>query len=188
MKFDADTHRCAIVIDQKISGGLAINAASVIAIGLGKNVSNLVGKDLQSLDHRHYPGVIYSPLPVLTACEAHIKEIFASAEKDDDIYIMPFSSLAQSCKTYDEYEGKIASVSHYINNYLTGRAEYDISQRKQMTTFNTEIHYALQNALTEVESDNDMRAIMITGAGALNLAYSAVCAKVSIGIFLVNIN
>lgn len=111
MKFDADTHRCAIVIDQKISGGLAINAASVIAIGLGKNVSNLVGKDLQSLDHRHYPGVIYSPLPVLTACEAHIKEIFASAEKDDDIYIMPFSSLAQSCKTYDEYEGKIASVS-----------------------------------------------------------------------------
>ncbi len=111
MKFNADTHRCAIVIDKKISSGLAINAASVIAISLGKNIGNLVGKDLQSHDHRHYPGVIYSPLPILTACEAHIKEIFASAEEADDIYIMPFSSLAQSCKTYDEYEGKIASVS-----------------------------------------------------------------------------
>jgi hypothetical protein len=110
MKFDSSQHRCTIVIDKNLPAGLAINAASVIGISFGRTVENLVGPDMQSLDAINYPGVIYSPLPVLLASGEYIRELLTHAESDNEIYIMPFSALAQSCKTYDEYGERISSV------------------------------------------------------------------------------
>lgn len=110
MKFDDSQHRCTIVIDKDLPPGLAINAASVIGISFGKMVENLVGPDMQSIDDINYPGVIYSPLPVLLASADYIRQLQTTAEIDNEIYIMPFSSLAQSCKTYQEYEERISSV------------------------------------------------------------------------------
>ncbi|WP_380182431.1 DUF2000 domain-containing protein [Kalamiella sp. sgz302252] len=110
MKFDASQHRCTIIIDKDLPAGLAMNAASVIGISFGRTTENLVGPDMQSVDEVNYPGVIYSPLPVLLAPSDYIRELQRIA-KEEDIYAMPFSALAQSCKTYDEYGERISSVS-----------------------------------------------------------------------------
>jgi len=110
MKFDASQHRCTIIIDKDLPAGLAMNAASVIGISFGRTTENLVGPDMQSLDEVNYPGVIYSPLPVLLAPGDYIRELQRIA-KEEGIYAMPFSALAQSCKTYDEYGERISSVS-----------------------------------------------------------------------------
>ena len=111
MKFDASQHRCTIIIDKDLPAGLAMNAASVIGISFGRTTENLVGPDMQSVDDVNYPGVIYSPLPVLLAPGDYVQELQRIAEEDADIYAMPFSALAQSCKTYDEYGERISSVS-----------------------------------------------------------------------------
>lgn len=111
MKFDSSKHRCTIIIDKDLPLGLAMNAASVIGISFGRTIDNLVGSDMQSLDNVNYPGVIYSPLPVLQASSEYLREIQNNAEYDDDIYVMPFSALAQSCRTYQEYDEKISSIS-----------------------------------------------------------------------------
>ncbi|ATZ11918.1 DUF2000 domain-containing protein [Erwinia amylovora] len=111
MKFEASQHRCTIVIDRDLPAGLAINAASVIGISFGRTVGNLVGPDMQSQDAVNYPGVIYSPLPVLLATGDYIHQLLNNAESDDEIYVMPFSALAQSCKNYDEYGERISSVN-----------------------------------------------------------------------------
>ncbi|MEM6160965.1 DUF2000 domain-containing protein [Erwinia sp. P6884] len=111
MKFDANQHRCKIIVDKDLPAGLAMNAASVIGISFGRTVENLVGPDMQSLDGVNYPGVIYSPLPILLASGEYLHEIQTNAENDDDIYFMPFSALAQSCKTYEEYGEKISSTN-----------------------------------------------------------------------------
>lgn len=110
MKFDASQHRCTIIIDKDLPAGLAMNAASVIGISFGRTVDNLVGPDMQCLDEVNYPGVIYAPLPVLLASGDYLHELQASAESDDEMYVMPFSALAQSCKTYEEYGERISSV------------------------------------------------------------------------------
>lgn len=110
MKFDASQHRCTIIVNSTLPVGLAMNAVSVIGISFGRTVENLVGSDLRSQDDINYPGVIYSPLPILAASGDYINELLNSSEVDDDIYMMPFSALAQSCKTYPEYEEKISSV------------------------------------------------------------------------------
>lgn len=110
MQFDANHHRCTIVIDNQLPAGLAMNAASVIGISFGKLIDNLVGPDQQSGDGLNYPGVIYAPLPVLLAEGNTLRELQKTSSADIDIFAMPFSALAQSCKTYDEYGERIASA------------------------------------------------------------------------------
>lgn len=110
MQFDANHHRCTIVIDNQLPAGLAMNAASVIGISFGKLIDNLVGPDQQSGDGLNYPGVIYAPLPVLLAEGNTLRELQKTCSADIDIFTMPFSALAQSCKTYDEYGERIASA------------------------------------------------------------------------------
>lgn len=111
MQFDASRHKCTIVIDEALAIGLAMNAASVIGISFGKTFENLVGPDLSSGDGVRYPGVIYAPLPVLRAPNATIQALLNSAGDDEEVYSMPFSALAQSCRTYDEYGERISAVN-----------------------------------------------------------------------------
>jgi hypothetical protein len=110
MEFDANVHRCTLVIDQQLPVGLAMNAASVIGISFGKLIGNLVGPDMYSQDGFTYPGVIYAPLPVLLAEGNYLRELQQISGKDPEIFSMPFSALAQSCKTYGEYGERIATT------------------------------------------------------------------------------
>jgi len=110
MKFDASLHRCTVVIDDRLSPGLAMNAASVIGISFGRTVENLVGPDLRSADGVNYPGVIYAPLPVLLAGGEYVRHLLSVSAEDEEIYAMPFSALAQSCRTYEEYGDRLSPV------------------------------------------------------------------------------
>lgn len=46
-----------------------------------------------------------------------------------------------------------------------GYAVITLNRPKQLNAFNNEMHHALQRALDEVEQNDDIRAVMITGAG-----------------------
>jgi len=50
MQFDTSLHKCTIVVDRALTPGLAMNAASVLGVCLGRQVEGLVGPDLLSLD------------------------------------------------------------------------------------------------------------------------------------------
>lgn len=110
MNFDASVHKCVIVVDKALGLGHAANAVSVIGVSLGRSVEGLVGPDMQSRDQVNYPGVIYAPLPILLASNEQLHALQEKALLDDEIHSMPFSALAQSCKTYQEYEARISEA------------------------------------------------------------------------------
>lgn len=110
MDFDAAIHKCVIVVDKALGLGHAINAVSVIGVSMGRSVEGLVGPDMQSRDNVNYPGVIYAPLPILLSNNELLREILEKALEDDEIQSIPFSALAQSCKTYQEYEARISEA------------------------------------------------------------------------------
>jgi hypothetical protein len=95
--------KCAIVISESLPTGLAVNAASVLAVSLGANVEGIVGDDVKDSDGVTHSGVIFIPLPVLRHSTEGIAALLQSAAADDELFVYTFSSLAQSCKTYDEY-------------------------------------------------------------------------------------
>jgi hypothetical protein len=103
IKFDPTLDKCAILVDDSLALGYAANAVSVVAMSLGKMVDNLIGPHTTSSDSVNYPGVIYSPLPILVAKASYMTELHHRLKEDSSLLLMPFSSLAQSCKTYQEY-------------------------------------------------------------------------------------
>ncbi len=50
-------------------------------------------------------------------------------------------------------------------NVKQGYAVITLNRPKQLNAFNNDMHYALQEALTEVEQNDNIRALMFTGAG-----------------------
>ncbi|ARA79824.1 DUF2000 domain-containing protein [Pseudomonas ficuserectae] len=110
MNFDATLHKCVIVVDKSLGLGHAANAVSVIGVSMGRSVDGLVGPDMQSRDSVNYPGVIYAPLPILLSSNESLRELQEKALADDEIFSIPFSALAQSCKTYQEYESRISEA------------------------------------------------------------------------------
>ncbi len=119
----------AIVVFEELPLGLAVNAASVLAVTLGSRVDDLVGSDVKDADGIPYPGIIYSPLPVLKASMAEIGRIVEVASGDEDLFCAAFSSLAQSCKTYDEY---IRRMSETPTNGLEAVAVAVVGLKKKV--------------------------------------------------------
>jgi len=111
MQFDAELHRCTLIIDNDLPAGLAMNAASVIGVSFGRAVDNLVGAALQSQDGVTYPGVITAPLPVLLATGDYLRELHGRCAADETFFVLPFSALAQSCRSYAEYEERMRDAT-----------------------------------------------------------------------------
>ena len=102
--FVAAIHKSVVVVDEELPIGLAANAVSVVGISMGRALDGLVGPPLKSADGHLYPGVVLAPLPILVAPQMELRARYLRAADDPDMIVFPFSNLAQSCKTYDEYE------------------------------------------------------------------------------------
>ncbi|MCP2170195.1 DUF2000 domain-containing protein [Goodfellowiella coeruleoviolacea] len=100
--------KCAIVVSDELPTGLAVNAASVLSLTMGHRVEGLVGADVQDADGVTHPGVIHTPLPILVAPREQVAAIVRAAATQDGMFFVSFSSLAQGCKTYEEYIAKMA--------------------------------------------------------------------------------
>ncbi len=102
--------KCAVVVADHLPNGLAVNTASVLSVTLGAKVQGLVGSDVKDADGVTHPGVIYTPLPVLSHSAEGISQILTSVAGDEEVFFATFSALAQSCKTYDEYIQRLGAV------------------------------------------------------------------------------
>lgn len=103
--------KCAVVLAEHLPTGLAVNAASVLSVTLGARVPGLVGGDVEDADGVTHPGVIRIPLPVLVAPADRISQLLTVAAADPDVFFATFSSLAQSCRTYDEYVERMGATA-----------------------------------------------------------------------------
>lgn len=102
MTTDMD-RKSAIVVSDKLPPGLAVNAASALSVTLGSRIPTLVGDDVTDAEGHIHPGVVSAPLPVLQTDDPTIERIVEAAMADEQLFVVPFSSLAQSCRTYADY-------------------------------------------------------------------------------------
>lgn len=103
--------KCAIVVNDQLPTGLAANAAAVLSLTLGHRVEGLVGPDVKDASGVVHAGIIYVPIPILKGTQEQVDAIVQAAAAHEDIFFVSFSSLAQGCKTYDEYIDKMAMTT-----------------------------------------------------------------------------
>jgi len=109
---DAVKTKCVMVIDEALPIGIISNTAAVMGITLGKMKPEAVGTNVLDKSGREHLGVIEFPVPILKGDVTLIKELREKLYDPEfsNLTVVDFSDVAQGCKTYDEYIGKISDV------------------------------------------------------------------------------
>ncbi|UCM89461.1 DUF2000 domain-containing protein [Streptomyces marincola] len=127
-------HKVAIVVDAALPAGLAANAASVLALSLGRQVESLIGPDLKDADGSAHVGITTVPLPILTADADTVKAIRNRAVREhDDVLTVDFTDCAQRTRTYEDYAGLLGAATDADLAYL-GVALYGPRKQVQKLT------------------------------------------------------
>ena len=101
-----------MIIDESLPLGIIANTAAIMGITLGMKMPEVVGPEVIDRDGNRHLGIIEFPVPILRGNYASIREMRERLYKPEygDLTVVDFSELAQSCKTYDEYVGKISGT------------------------------------------------------------------------------
>ena len=112
-----DRNKCVMVLDETLPIGLAVNTAGVLALTLGREVGKVVGPDVVDGSGMQHAGITTLPIPILRTSGETLRDLRRRAE-DEDLLVVDFTDAAQTSKTYEDYECKIAAVSTEQLNYL----------------------------------------------------------------------
>lgn len=112
--------KCVMVIDERLPLGIIANAAAIMGITLGQKMPEVVGADVTDKTGNRHLGIIEFPVPILKGDTAGIQAIRQKLYQPDfsDLTVVDFSNLAQGCKTYEEFVGKMKEAAQADLNYL----------------------------------------------------------------------
>lgn len=117
---DLQNEKCVMVIDGALPLGIIANTAAIMGITMGKQMPEVVGADVTDQSGSQHLGIVGFPVPILKGSPEIIKEIREKLYAPDyrDLTVVDFSDLAQGCKTYDEFIGKMADVPESTLQYF----------------------------------------------------------------------
>lgn len=117
---DLQNEKCVMVIDEELPLGIIANTAAIMGITLGREMPEVVGTDVYDKSGNAHLGIIEFPVPILRGNKEKIKEIREKLYEAEfsDLTAVDFSDLAQSCKTYEEFQEKMAAAPEEELNYF----------------------------------------------------------------------
>lgn len=117
---DLQNEKCVMIIDENLPLGIIANTAAIMGITIGKRMPDVVGTDVVDKTGNEHLGIIAFPVPILKGNPVLIKEIREKLYEPDysDLMVVDFSELAQGCKTYEEFIGKMHLVEEKELEYL----------------------------------------------------------------------
>ena len=117
---DLQNEKCVMVIDENLPMGIIANTAAILGITLGKKRPYVVGCDVEDQSGGGHLGIVELPVPILKGNPGLIREIREKLYQPEfeDLTVVDFTDLAQSCKTYEEFMGKMAQASGDELNYF----------------------------------------------------------------------
>jgi hypothetical protein len=117
---DTNNTKFVMVIDENLPMGIISNTAAIMGITLGKQIPEAVGTDVTDRTGNPHLGIIEFPVPILKGNQTLIRELRDRLYQPDyeNLTVVDFSDVAQSCKTYDEFIDKISDVPESQLNYF----------------------------------------------------------------------
>ena len=118
MKQELD--KCVLVIDEAMPRGLAANTAAILGITWGRLRPELVGEDVTDAAGAIHPGIIRTPVPVLSGRPETFQTLRRQLAELEfaDVAAVDLTDLAQSCRTYGEFIEKMARTGPGELRYL----------------------------------------------------------------------
>ena len=117
---NVENEKCVIVVDENLPLGIIANTAAILGITMGMKMPDVVGNDVLDLEGNAHMGIIQFPVPILKGNTEILKKLRTRLFEPQfsELTVVDFSDLAQGCKTYNEFIGKIANTSESRLNYI----------------------------------------------------------------------
>lgn len=115
-----ENEKCVILIDNELPIGIISNTAAILGITIGMKQPAIVGTDIEDSDGCSHIGIIKFPIPILKSNKQELKELRKKLynHEYDDLAVVDFTDLAQSCKNYNEYIEKMKACPQTELNYI----------------------------------------------------------------------
>ena len=120
MTMDYETEKCVLILDADMPADLLANTAAILGITLGRQLPEAVGGDVTDGSGRTHLGIIAFPVPVLRGTAESLQSLRQRLGQPEfrDLTVADFSQLAQSCRTYREFQEKMARTAGEDLRYL----------------------------------------------------------------------
>lgn len=117
---NVENEKCVIVVDENLPLGIIANTAAILGITMGMKMPDVVGNDVFDLEENPHMGIIQFPVPILKGNTKILKKLRTKLFEPQfsELIVVDFSDLAQGCKTYNEFIGKMANTSESRLNYI----------------------------------------------------------------------
>lgn len=117
---NVENEKCVIVVDENLPLGIIANTAAILGITMGMKMPDVVGNDVLDLEGNAHMGIIQFPVPILKGNTEILKKLRTRLFEPQfsELTVVDFSDLAQGCKTYNEFIGKMANTSESRLNYI----------------------------------------------------------------------
>ena len=117
---NVENEKCVIVVDENLPLGIIANTAAILGITMGMKMPDVVGNDVLDLEGNAHMGIIQFPVPILKGNTDILKKLRTKLFEPQfsELTVVDFSDLAQRCKTYNEFIGKMANTSESRLNYI----------------------------------------------------------------------
>lgn len=117
---ELQNEKCVMVLDSTLPLGLLANTAAILGITLGRQMPQVVGADVTDRTGRTHLGIIEFPVPILRATPETIRQLRERLYEPpfQAVTAVDFSDLAQSCRTYNEFIGRMAQTEEQELRYL----------------------------------------------------------------------
>lgn len=110
--------KCVMVVEAGLPVGLAVNAAAVLAVTLGRKIESIVGPDVADASGGSHVGLVDIPIPVLEAGAGVLGDVRSRAVAMDGLLVVGFTDAARTSRTYEEYTKKMATSASGDLEYL----------------------------------------------------------------------
>ena len=117
---NVENEKCVIIVDENLPLGIIANTAAILGITMGMKMPDVVGNDVLDLEGNAHMGIIQFPVPILKGNIEILKKLRTKLFEPQfsELTVVDFSDLAQGCKTYNEFIGKMANTSESRLNYI----------------------------------------------------------------------
>lgn len=112
--------KCVIVINESLPLGVVANTSAILGITLGKHVPQFVGEDVTDSSGKSHLGIITIPVPILKGNQEILKKLRKELYTNnyEDMVVVDFSDVAQSCNIYSEYIQKATITPEEGHSYF----------------------------------------------------------------------
>jgi len=117
---DWKNEKCVMILDESLPLGLIANTAAIMGVTLGRQHPEVVGEDVLDRSGNPHLGIIEFPVPILKGTPETIKAVREKLFQPEfrELTVVDFSDLAQGCRTYDEFIGKMGQAPEDTLQYL----------------------------------------------------------------------